>query len=147
MFVSVRIARYAHYCYNCRLLKLGGANVVLKALNKILFGNDIAYQVDVPSSTRLPHQGLGLVIHPATRLGKNCTIHQNVTIGANGKSGYGREAPNIGNNVMIGAGAVILGKIKIGDGAVIGANAVVLTDIPENAVAVGVPAKVKYIKR
>ena len=55
-------------------------------------------------------------------------------------------APMIGNNVFIGAGAVILGNIKIGDNAIIGANSVVLRDIPANAIAIGVPAKIKSIR-
>ena len=73
-------------------------------------------------------------------------IYQNITLGANGKKETGHLAPQIGNHVMIGAGAVIMGKVKIGDYAIIGANSVVLSDVPNHAVVVGIPAKVKYIK-
>lgn len=69
-------------------------------------------------------------------------IFQNVTIGSN--KGDGKQGiPRIGNNVLIGAGAVLVGDIRVGDNAVIGANSVVLTDVPANAVVAGVPAIVK----
>ncbi len=82
-----------------------------------------------------------ITIAQSSKIGENASIHQGVTIGRvfNGcKSGV----PTIGNNVVIFAGAKILGNIKIGDNAVIGSNAAVTNDIPENAVAVGVPARV-----
>ena len=82
---------------------------------------------------------IGIVIHPYSHIGEGTLIYQNVTIG-NGKKG-----PQIGKNCIIGTGAVILGDIIIEDNVKIGANAVVLMDIPQNATAVGVPAKiVKY---
>ncbi|MNG29745.1 Serine acetyltransferase [compost metagenome] len=71
-------------------------------------------------------------------IGENCVIRQGVTIG-NRKSGD--DVPTIGDNVDIGAGAVIIGKIKIGDNVKIGANAVVLKDVPDNCTAVGNPAR------
>lgn len=83
------------------------------------------------------------MIHPNTIIGDNVKILHNVTIG--GRSGSG--LPIIGNNVEIGAGAVLLGDIKIGENAQIGANAVVLCDVPENTIAVGVPAAIKQKKR
>lgn len=140
MNISVRIARVAHFCYCHKILWGGG---FFKFLNRMCFSCDIAYQVDIHSSCRFPHQGLGVVIHPAVKMGKNCIIYQNVTLGANGKRGYGNEAPIVGDNVMIGAGAVILGGIKIGDNAIVAANAVVLNDVPQNVMVAGVPAKIK----
>lgn len=110
------------------------------------FSCDIAYQVDIPSSLKLPHQGLGVVIHPAVKIGNNCVIYQHVTLGSNGKKEHGNEAPVIGNNVMIGVNAVLLGNIRIGDNAIIAANSVVLNDVPENAMVAGIPAKIKTIK-
>lgn len=77
-----------------------------------------------------------------TRIGKNCRIACNVTFGARWSKNGLDGAPVIGDDVVIGAGAVILGNIHIGDGARIGANAVVLNDVPAGAVAVGVPAKI-----
>ena len=143
MDVSVRISRLSHKAYCNKFLRWGGVNVVLKLFNRVFFSCDIAFQIDLPASTKLPHQGLGVVMHPNTILGDNCTIFQNVTLGANGKNGG--LAPQIGNEVMIGAGAVIMGDVKVGDHAIIGANSVVLHDVPKNAVVAGIPAKLKYV--
>lgn len=86
----------------------------------------------------LPHGINGIVIHPTAKIGANCTIHQQVTIGTN-KNNVSAE---IGNNVFIGAGAKIIGEIKIGDNVKIGANSVVLCDVPSNCTAVGCPARI-----
>lgn len=75
----------------------------------------------------------------AKKIGRNCQIWQNVTIGVKYSGG---ETPVIGNNVKISAGACVLGGINIGDNVTVGANAVVLNDVPENCIAVGVPAKI-----
>ncbi len=85
--------------------------------------------------------GTGVVIGETTEIGDACTIYQGVTLGGTGKD-RGKRHPTIGNNVMIGAGAKVLGPIRIGDNARIAAGAVVLMDIPENCTAVGVPARI-----
>ena len=82
------------------------------------------------------HNGCGIVINEKAKIGNDVTIFQNVTIGGRKES----SAPVIGDNVMIGAGAVIIGDVTIGNDAKIGANAVVLQDVPDHATAVGVPA-------
>lgn len=87
---------------------------------------------------RIWHFGC-IMLNPDTIIGSNCTLRQGVTIG-NRKSQH--DVPVIGDNVDIGAGAKILGDIVIGNNVSIGANAVVLKDIPDNSVAVGVPAKI-----
>lgn len=81
-----------------------------------------------------------IVINGNAKIGKNCTIYQGVTIG--GVRGPKGGVPIIGDNVVIFAGAKIIGKVKVGNNVVIGAGAVVVNDIPDNSVAVGVPAKV-----
>ncbi len=88
--------------------------------------------------------GMGVVIGETTEIGDYCTIYQNVTLGGTGKD-QGKRHPTIGNNVLIGAGAKVLGPIKVGNNARIAAGAVVLEEVPDNATAVGVPAKVVRI--
>lgn len=85
--------------------------------------------------------GSGVVIGETTEIGDNCTLYQGVTLGGTGKD-VGKRHPTLGNNVMVGAGAKVLGPIHIEDNSKVAANAVVLKDIAENSTAVGIPAKV-----
>lgn len=85
--------------------------------------------------------GMGVVIGETAEIGDNCTIYQGVTLGGTGKD-VGKRHPTLGDNVMVGAGAKILGPVKVGSGSKIAANAVVLNAVPENSTAVGIPAKV-----
>jgi serine O-acetyltransferase len=86
----------------------------------------------------------GLVIGSGTVIGKNCQVRQNVTFGGNysKKNEGGRLYPIVGDNISIGAGAVIIGPVKVGSNSIIGANTVVTRDMPENVIAFGVPAKI-----
>ncbi len=88
--------------------------------------------------------GMGVVIGETTEIGNDCTIYQNVTLGGTGKD-HGKRHPTLGNNVLVGTGAKVLGPFKVGDNARIAAGAVVLSEVPENATAVGVPARVTRI--
>ncbi len=85
--------------------------------------------------------GTGVVIGETAEIGDDVTVYQGVTLGGTGKD-HGKRHPTIGNNVMIGSGAKILGPFKVGDGSRIAAGAVVLSEVPDNCTAVGVPAKV-----
>ncbi|MBE6572524.1 MAG: serine O-acetyltransferase [Ruminococcaceae bacterium] len=85
--------------------------------------------------------GAGVVIGETAVVGDNCTIYQGVTLGGTGKD-VGKRHPTIGNNVMIGSGAKVLGPFKVGDNSKIAAGAVVLNEIPPDSTAVGVPARV-----
>ncbi len=85
--------------------------------------------------------GAAVVIGETTEIGDDCTIYQGVTLGGTGKD-TGKRHPTLGNNVMIGAGAKVLGPMRIGDNSKVAAGAVVLTEIPDNCTAVGIPAKV-----
>ena len=87
--------------------------------------------------------GMGVVIGETAVVGDNCTIYQGVTLGGTGKD-TGKRHPTIGNNVMIGSGAKVLGPFTVGDNAKIAAGAVVLDAVPEGATAVGVPARMIY---
>ena len=85
--------------------------------------------------------GSGVVIGETAGIGDNCTLYQGVTLGGTGKD-TGKRHPTLGNNVMVGAGAKVLGPFRIGDNSKIAAGAVVLSEIPSNATAVGIPARV-----
>lgn len=85
--------------------------------------------------------GFGVVIGETAVVGENVTIFQGVTLGGTGKE-RGKRHPNVGSNVVVGAGAKVLGNITIGDNVQIGANAVVIRDVPANSVVVGVPGRV-----
>lgn len=85
--------------------------------------------------------GMGVVIGETAEIGDNCTIYQGVTLGGTGKD-IGKRHPTLGDNVMVGAGAKVLGPVYIGSNSKIAANAVVLHTVTENSTAVGIPAKV-----
>ncbi|MGN8875412.1 serine O-acetyltransferase EpsC [Pseudoflavonifractor sp. HCP28S3_F10] len=88
--------------------------------------------------------GMGIVIGETAEIGDDCLLYHGVTLGGTGKD-QGKRHPTIGNNVMVSSGAKVLGPFKVGDNSRIAANAVVLTEIPPNATAVGVPARVVRI--
>ncbi|MGN1410968.1 MAG: serine O-acetyltransferase EpsC [Oscillospiraceae bacterium] len=85
--------------------------------------------------------GMGVVIGETAEIGDNCLLYQGVTLGGTGKD-KGKRHPTLGNNVMVGSGAKILGPFKVGDNSKIASNAVVLEEIPPNSTAVGVPARI-----
>jgi serine O-acetyltransferase len=86
----------------------------------------------------------GLVIADSTVIGRHCDVRQNVTLGGNYNKtdAEGRFFPILGNNVSLGAGAVVIGPVKVGDNSIVGANSVVNRDVPENVIVAGNPAKV-----
>ena len=110
-----------------------------------LYGIELPYSASIGRRVIIEHQS-GIVIHGATVIGDDCIIRQNCTFGIR-RMGELSKAPVLGRGVDVGAGAVILGDVRIGDFAVIGANAVVLHNVPAGAMAVGVPAVVKQRSR
>ena len=108
-------------------------------LVQVLTGIELPCEVEVGDHTRIDHFG-GVIVSGYARLGAHCVLRNGVTIGL--KDVDRPCAPRIGDFVDIGAGAKILGDIRIGNNVLIGANAVVLEDVPDNSVAVGVPARV-----
>ena len=106
-----------------------------------LYGIELPYSVQVGRRLIIEHQG-GIVIHGNTVLGDDCLVRQNCTLGIRNLQALD-DAPILGNGVQLGAGATILGKVRLGDGATVGANAVVLTDVPAGALAIGVPARIQ----
>lgn len=129
---NYRIGRYL-YQKNIPLLPK-----IFKKINRILYGCELPYTCELSHNVLFVHGGLGVVIHGNAKVGKGSKIYQNVTIGGRN----GRGAPIIGENVLIGAGACVLGDINVGDNSQIGANAVVIEDVFENSVVGGIPAKV-----
>lgn len=85
--------------------------------------------------------GASVVIGETAEIGDNCTLYQGATLGGTGKD-IGKRHPTLGNNVMVGAGAKVLGPFKVGDNAKIAANAVVLSEVPPDSTAVGIPARI-----
>lgn len=104
----------------------------------VISGADIPLNGDIGGGLSIPHPN-GIVIHPQAKIGVNCLIHQQVTIGISRKN---NTAPIIKGHVDIGAGAKIIGPITIGEHALIGANAVVVKDVPPFAIVAGIPAKI-----
>jgi len=119
---------------------LGPIAKLCSLANQILFGCDVARGAQIAGGLYLPHPN-GIVIGEYVRIGRNCIIHQGVTLGARGED-HELSNPVILNEVEIGSGAKILGKLTIGKYARIGANAVVLESVPDKGIAVGIPAKV-----
>lgn len=105
------------------------------------YGIELPWSVKVGRHVVIEHQG-GIVIHGASQIGDRCVIRQNCTLGIRRMDELD-AAPILEDGVELGAGAVVLGKVRIGAGARIGANAVVMIDIPAGALAVGVPARIK----
>jgi serine O-acetyltransferase len=112
----------------------------LKIASQIVTGIDLPCEVIVGRRLKIEHFG-GIIVSGDTVIGDDVVLRHGVTLGLRRTDQPG--APIIGNQVDIGAGAVILGPVRIGDGAVIGANAVVLTDVPAGALAIGVPARIR----
>ena len=105
----------------------------------MFFGCVVSYKTEIGEGSILAYGGLGIVIHERCKIGKNCVIAQNVTLGG---TSHKYNVPILGDNVYVGAGAVILGEVTIGNNVVIGANSVVTKNIPDNCVAAGTPAKI-----
>lgn len=131
---AIFLFRCSSWFYTHKIKALG---VILWSINISLHGCDISPNATIGSGFSMDHS-VGVVIGGGVKAGKNLRVFQNSTIGA----GKTWDYPEIGDNVTIYAGAALLGKIKIGSNAKIGANAVVLIDVPKNATAVGVPARV-----
>ena len=112
--------------------------VPIYAFFSIFLGISIPRGANIGPGLRIYHYGT-IVINPKAIIGKNFSIHHGCTIGV--KNSY-YDQVIVGDNVTMGAGAKVLGNIHIGNNVTIGANAVVLTDVPDNSVAVGIPAKV-----
>lgn len=113
--------------------------ILVRIAMRLIFSCDISYKIQIGKGTIFPHDALGVVIHQDAKIGNNCIICQNVTIG--GRSDY-NELPVIKDNVIIGANVVILGPVIIGENSKIGAGAIVVDNVPSNSTVTGNKAKV-----
>ena len=118
--------------------------LVVEYINRVLYSVDISRYTKIDEGLIIIH-GMGIVIGDGVTIGKNCKILNGVNLGNKDTEISENRQPIIGDSVIIGAGAKCLGDIKIGNNVKIGANAVVLTDIPNNSIAVGIPAKIKKV--
>ncbi len=139
-FRAMMLYRIGHWC---RMHKLHIFAGLCERLMRHLCLCWIGTKTEIGGGLRIAHC-TALVIGGRTVIGKNCDVRQNTTFGCNyNKTGPdGRQSPVLGDNVSVGAGAVIIGPVTIGDNCVIGANAVVTKDIPPDTIAAGVPARV-----
>lgn len=112
----------------------------ISQLARFFTGIEIHPGAEIGSGLFIDH-GMGVVIGETTVIGDDCTLYQGVTLGGTGKD-QGKRHPTLGSNIMVGAGAKVLGPLNVGDNSKIAAGAVVLSDIPEHSTAVGVPAKI-----
>ena len=136
-FKAVRSYRKAHWFYEHKMFLIARAisqRCVKKTNIEIHPGAQIGKRFFID-------HGTGVVIGETTVIGDDCTIYQGVTLGGTGKD-HGKRHPTLGNNVLVGCGAKVLGPFKIGDNSNIAAGAVVLNEIPPNSTAVGVPAMI-----
>jgi serine O-acetyltransferase len=116
----------------------------ISQLGRWLTGTEIHPAAKIGDGLFIDH-GMGVVIGETAELGNNVTLFQGVTLGGTGKE-RGKRHPTLGDNVLVGAGAKILGSFAVGEGSLVGANAVVLHPLPANSTAVGVPAEIVRIE-
>ncbi|WP_437731640.1 serine O-acetyltransferase [Sorangium sp. So ce1335] len=133
---AIHLYNVAHWCHVRRIPVVPR---LLYWLIFLLYNSSIPPSAEIGAGTRFGYGGMGVVVHARARIGRNVTIAQQVTIG--GRSGH-HEVPVVEDDVYLGAGAKILGPIRIGRGAVVGANAVVIKDVPAGATVGGVPARI-----
>jgi len=129
--------RIAHYFYKMRLFFFAR---LVSQISRQMTGIEIHPGAQIGQGFFIDH-GMGVVIGETAVIGDNVLLYQGVTLGGTGLE-KGKRHPTIGNNVVIGTGAKVLGNITIGDNSYIGANAVVIKDVPPNSTVVGVPGRV-----
>ncbi len=137
---AILFHRVSHWLYKHNLLFLARLN---SQVARHLTGIEIHPGAAIGRRLVIDH-GMGIVIGETAEIGDDCLIFHGVTLGGTGKD-QGKRHPTIGNNVLISCGAKVLGPFSVGDNARIAANAVVLSEVPEDATAVGIPAQIVRI--
>jgi serine O-acetyltransferase len=134
---AIGIYRIAHLLFRVRIPVIPR---IIMYIARWITGVEIHPGAKIGSGLFIDH-GMGVVIGETAVIGDNVTLFQGVTLGGTGKE-RGKRHPTLGNNVVVGTGAKILGNIHVGEGAMIGANAVVVRDVPDNSTVVGVPGRI-----
>jgi serine O-acetyltransferase len=135
---AIIIHRFTHLLWK---LKIPFLPRLLSQISRFLTGIEIHPGAKVGKGFFMDH-GMGVVIGETTQIGDNCVLFHNVTLGGTGKH-KGKRHPTIGNNVMIGTGAILLGPIKVGNNVKIGANTFILMqDVPDNTTVAGTPGRI-----
>lgn len=134
---AIVLHRISHFLFKTKVPFLPR---LLSQAGRFLTGIEIHPGADIAEGLFIDH-GMGVVIGETASVGRNVTLYQGVTLGGTGKE-KGKRHPTVGDNVVIGTGAKILGNITVGENSYVGANAVVLRDVPPNSTVVGVPGRV-----
>jgi serine O-acetyltransferase len=135
---AIIIHRFTHLLWKLKIPLLPRLS---SQISRFLTGIEIHPGAKVGKGFFIDH-GMGVVIGETTQIGDNCVLFHNVTLGGTGKH-KGKRHPTIGNNVMIGTGAILLGPIKVGNNVKIGANTFILMqDVPDNSTVAGTPGRI-----
>src|SRR5690349_16842980 len=136
-FQAVVWHRVAHWLYKARVPLIPR---VISQISRFLTGIEIHPGATIGRRFFIDH-GMGVVIGETTEIGDDCLLYQGVTLGGTGNE-KGKRHPTLGNNVVVGTGAKVLGNIRIGDHVKVGAGSVVVHPVPDNSTVVGIPGKV-----
>jgi serine O-acetyltransferase len=141
VMVQYRFSRWVHFHFHIPVLRslLKLVCVIWQKLIEMVTCVELPNRAEIGGGVFMPHAN-GIIVHIDAKIGENCNLSQQVTIGVGGTDPSG--TPIIGDRVFLGPGAKVFGPITIGDDVAIGANAVVTKDLPQHVVAVGIPAKV-----
>ena len=137
-----RISHWVHFYFHIPVLRqlLKFVCAIWQKFIEVTTGVELPNRAEIGGGLFMPHAN-GIIVHINARIGRNCNLSQQVTIGVGGR-GTARGTPVVGDRAFVGPGAKVFGPITIGSDVAIGANAVVLKDLPDLAVAVGVPSRV-----
>jgi serine O-acetyltransferase len=138
---AIIMHRFTHFLWR---LKIPFIPRLLSQISRFWTGIEIHPGAEIGKGFFIDH-GMGVVVGETTEIGDNCVLFHNVTLGGTGKH-KGKRHPTIGNNVMVGTGAILLGPIKVGDNVRIGANTFILMqDVPDNTTVAGTPGRIVKI--